>query len=70
LFSGLAHAATNASFHAWSAQDTHRIRQAMFLQNLAFFRRLLDKAEDGFNEYVGVKPMNRDRAAWPGAPQP
>jgi hypothetical protein len=69
LFSGLAHAATNASFHAWSAQDTHRIRQAMFLQNLAFFRRLLDKAEDGFNEYIGVKPMNRDRTTWPGAPQ-
>jgi hypothetical protein len=68
LFSGLAHAATNASFHAWSAQDTHRIRQALFLQNLMFFRRLLDKAEDGFNEYLGVKPMNRDRTAWPGGP--
>jgi hypothetical protein len=70
LFSGLAHAATNASFHAWSAQDTHRIRQAMFLQNLMFFRRLLDEGEAKFNEYIGVKPMNRDRTTWPGAPQP
>jgi hypothetical protein len=70
LFSGLAHSMTNASFHAWSAADTHRIRQVMFLQNLFLLRQLFDKAEDGLNEYMGVKPAKRWGTGWPGAPAP
>jgi hypothetical protein len=60
----------NDAFHGtWTAMDTHKFRQAIWLQNLFAVRRLLDKAEDGFNEHIGVKPLNRDPAAWPGVPQ-
>ena len=45
--------------------DTHKLRQAIFLQNLFAVRRLFDAAEDGFNESIGVKPLNRDPSQWP-----
>ena len=48
LLNGVAQAGTDASFGAWSAKDTHKLRQAMFLQNHFLFRKLLDEAEDGF----------------------
>jgi len=58
----------NDAFHGtWTAMDTHKMRQAIFLQNLFAVRRLLDAAEDGFNESMGVKPLNRDPSQWPGA---
>jgi hypothetical protein len=61
----------NDAFHGtWSAMDTHKFRQAIWLQNLFAVRRLLDAAEDGFNEHIGVKPLNRDPATWPGGPPP
>lgn len=57
----------NDAFHGtWTATDTHKLRQAIFLQNLFAVRRLLDSAEDGFNERIGVKPLNRDPSLWPG----
>lgn len=59
----------NDAFHGtWTAMDTHKFRQAIWLQNLFAVRRLLDAAEDGFNEHLGVKPLNRNPAAWPGVP--
>ena len=70
LANGMAQSLTDMSFHAWSAQDTHKMRQAMFLQNHFLIRGLLDKAEDGFNEAIGVKPLNRDPSQWPGGKQP
>jgi hypothetical protein len=58
----------NDAFHGtWTAMDTHKFRQAIFLQNLFAVRRLLDSAEDGFNERIGVKSLNRDPSLWPGA---
>jgi hypothetical protein len=61
----------NDAFHGtWTAMDTHKFRQAIWLQNLFAVRRLLDAAEDGFNEHMGVKPLNRNMATWPGGPQP
>lgn len=58
----------NDAFHGtWTAMDTHKFRQAIWLQNLFAVRRLLDAAEDGFNEQIGVKPLNRDPAQWPAA---
>jgi hypothetical protein len=59
----------NDAFHGtWTAMDTHKFRQAIWLQNLFAVRRLLDAAEDGFNEHLGVKPLNRNPALWPGTP--
>ena len=59
----------NDAFHGtWTAMDTHKFRQAIWLQNLFAVRRLLDAAEDGFNEHIGVKPLNRSGAAWPNLP--
>jgi hypothetical protein len=61
--------AVNDVFHGtWTAMDTHKMRQAIWLQNLFLVRRLLDDAEDGFNEHLGVKPLNRSGAAWPSVP--
>jgi hypothetical protein len=61
--------AVNDVFHGtWTAMDTHKLRQAIWLQNLFAVRRLLDAAEDGFNEHLGVKPLNRSGAAWPSVP--
>jgi hypothetical protein len=59
----------NDAFHGtWTAMDTHKFRQAIWLQNLFAVRRLLDAAEDGFNEHLGIKPLNRNPAAWPSVP--
>jgi hypothetical protein len=66
---GMAGAFNDVSHGTWSAMDTHKLRQAIWLQNLFAVRRLLDAAEDGFNEQLGVKPLNRDPSAWPGTPQ-
>ena len=60
---GMAGGLNDASHGTWNATDTHKLRQAIFLQNLFFVRRLFDHLEDGFNENLGVKPM--DRNAWP-----
>lgn len=58
----------NDAFHGtWTAMDTHKLRQAIWLQNLFAVRRLLDNAEDGFNQNMGVKPLNRDPSQWPAA---
>jgi GNAT superfamily N-acetyltransferase len=41
----------------WSAADTHAAREAFLpLQNFWLIRTLLDDAEDGFNEAMGVAP--------------
>jgi hypothetical protein len=54
----------NDAFHGtWTAMDTHKMRQAIFLQNLFAVRRLFDHVEDGVNENLGVKPLNR--TDWP-----
>ena len=59
----------NDAFHGtWTAMDTHKFRQAIWLQNLFAVRRLLDAAEDGFNEHLGIMPLNRNPAAWPSVP--
>jgi hypothetical protein len=59
----------NDAFHGtWTAMDTHKFRQAIWLQNLFAVRRLLDAAEDGFNEHFGIKPLNRNPALWPSVP--
>jgi hypothetical protein len=68
LLNGMTQAGVDASFHAWSAQDTHKLREAMFLQNHFLFRKLLDEAEDGFNQHLGIKPLNRDPTIWTGGP--
>lgn len=68
LLNGVAQAGTDASFGAWSAKDTHKLRQAMFLQNHFLIRKLLDEAEDGFNQHLGIKPLNRDPTVWAGGP--
>jgi hypothetical protein len=65
---GIAGGLNDASHGTWTAMDTHKLRQAIWLQNLFAVRKLLDSAEDGFNEYVGVKPMNRNPAGWPSVP--
>jgi hypothetical protein len=58
----------NDAFHGtWTAMDTHKFRQAIFLQNLFAVRRLLDSVEDGVNERMGIRPLNRDPSLWPGA---
>ena len=62
---GLKQGLNDASHGTWTAMDTHKVRQAMWLQNLFLTRRLLDSVEDGFNESLGVKPLNRDPALWP-----
>ena len=63
---GLAGGLNDASHGTWTAQDTHKMRQAVFLQNLWAVRRLFDQAEDGINQQMGVKPLNRDPSQWPG----
>jgi hypothetical protein len=64
---GIASGVDDAFHETWTAEDTHKLRQAVWLQNLFAVRRLLDNAEDGFNEQIGVKPLNRDPAQWPAA---
>jgi hypothetical protein len=64
---GIAGGINDASHGTWTAMDTHKLRQAIFLQNLFAVRRLFDAAEDGFNENLGIKPLNR--TDWPGATQ-
>lgn len=50
-----------------SAHDLNNVRQTFIpLQNLMFFRQLIDKAEDGLASHLGIKPMNRNPTAWPG----
>jgi hypothetical protein len=61
---GIAGGINDASHGTWTATDTHKLRQAIFLQNLFIVRRLFDHIEDGVNENLGVKPM--DRTSWPG----
>jgi hypothetical protein len=65
---GIAGGINDASHGTWTAMDTHKLRQAIFLQNLFAVRRLFDAAEDGFNQQIGVKPLNRE-PTWPGATQ-
>lgn len=60
---GIAGGVNDASHGTWTATDTHKLRQAIFLQNLFAVRRLFDAAETGFNEQLGVKPL--DRSSWP-----
>ena len=67
---GIAGGINDLSHGTWTAQDTHKFRQAMILQNLFAVRRLFDAAEDGFNEHLGIKPLNRDPAIWPGGKPP
>jgi hypothetical protein len=62
---GMKDALNAASHGTWTAGDTHKLRQAAILQNLWFVRRLLDEAEEGFNEFLGVKPRDRSATAWP-----
>ena len=62
---GIAGGVNDVSHGTWTAMDTHKLRQAIFLQNLFAVRRLFDAAEDGFNESIGVKPLNRDPSQWP-----
>jgi hypothetical protein len=62
---GLAGGLNDASHGTWTAMDTHKVRQALFLQNLFAVRKLFDGVEDGFNERLGIKPLNRDPALWP-----
>jgi hypothetical protein len=63
---GVAGSLNDATHDTWSANDTHKLRQTMFLQNHFLFRQLLDKAGDGINTSMGVAPMNRNPTAWPG----
>lgn len=62
---GLAGGLNDASHGTWTAMDTHKVRQALFLQNLFAVRKLFDSVEDGFNNNLGIKPLNRDPSAWP-----
>jgi hypothetical protein len=68
LLNGVAQAGTDASFGAFSAKDAHKLRQAMFLQNHFLIRKLLDQAEAGFDEHLGLKPPVHDPSLWTGAP--
>jgi len=61
---GIAGGVNDLSHGSWNAMDTHKLRQLMWFQNLFAIRKLLDNAEDGFNERLGVKPMNRDPSLW------
>ncbi len=59
----------NDAFHGtFTAMDVHKLRQALFLQNLFAVRRLLDSVEDGFADSMGIKRLNRDPSTWPGTP--
>jgi hypothetical protein len=49
----------DASHGKWTAMDTHKTRQLLQMQNHFMLRGLLDKAEDGFNQSMGIQPMNR-----------
>jgi hypothetical protein len=40
----------------------------MFLQNHFLIRKLLDQAEAGFDEHLGLKPPVHDPSLWTGAP--
>ena len=60
---GIAGGVNDASHGTWTAMDTHKMRQAVFLQNLFLVRRLFDHVEDGVNENLGIKPL--DRESWP-----
>lgn len=62
---GLAGGLNDASHGTWTAMDTHKLRQSLFLQNLFAVRKLFDSVEDGFNNHLGIKPLNRDPSAWP-----
>ncbi len=50
--------------HVWTAQDTHKLREVMFLQNLMGVRILFDKAEDGINSAMGVPHADRSGKVW------
>ncbi len=63
---GISTGVNDAAHGTWTAQDTHKLRQTLYLQNHFIFRQLLDKAEDGVNGSMGVAPMNRNPTAWPG----
>jgi hypothetical protein len=67
---GIASGINDLSHGTWNAQDTHKMRQAMILQNLFAVRRLFDAAEDGFNENLGIKPLDRSGTQWPGGKPP
>jgi hypothetical protein len=67
---GLANAVGDASMTKpngqteWNATDTHKIRQMAWMQNIFFLRQLLDKAEDGINNSLGIKPLDRTPKAF------
>lgn len=63
---GLQTSLSDALHGSWNAVDTHKVRQAMILQNLFAVRRLFDAVEDGVNRSLGVKPMDRSGTKWPG----
>ena len=48
----------------WTAQDTHKLREVMLLQNLAGFRILLDQVENGINDALGVPHRDKSNKTW------
>lgn len=46
--------AGDAASMQWSEADTHAARRIMPFQNLILYRRLLDQAESGINESLGI----------------
>ena len=50
--------------NVWTAQDTHKLREVMLLQNLFATRRLFDAAEDGINSALGVPLRGRSGKEW------
>lgn len=48
----------------WTAQDTHKIREVFFFQNLFAIRRLLDEAESGINSALGAPQRDRSGKNW------
>lgn len=43
----------------WNSSDTRRIRRLLPAQNLFYMRRVLDQAEDGLNETLGIPEPGR-----------
>ena len=65
LLNGVAQAGTTPSC-AWSAKDTHKLRQAMFLQTTSCSGSCSTRPRTASISTLGVAPMNRNPTAWPG----
>lgn len=46
-----------ASSGEWTGSDTRAVRRMLPLQNLFYLRRLLDEAERGFNDRMGIQQL-------------